>query len=43
MAARNATERAIEFVIAQWIVAGIDRDSHEDVMAVIGGEGDGLS
>ena len=35
----NATERAIRYVIAQWIAAGIDRDSHEDVMAVIGEEG----
>lgn len=32
----NATELAIRFVIAQWIAAGIDRDSHDDVLAVIG-------
>lgn len=35
----NATERAIRFVIAMWIAAGIDRDSDEEVLAVTGGRG----
>lgn len=33
----NATELAMRYVIAQWIAAGIDRDSHEEVMEVING------
>lgn len=33
----NETELAIRYVIAQWIAAGIDRDTHEDVMEVING------
>ncbi|WP_202844753.1 hypothetical protein [Luteimonas saliphila] len=33
----RATERAIQLVIAQWIVAGIDRDTDAEVMAVAGG------
>jgi len=32
----NATERAIEIVIAQWLAAGIDRDTDAEVMAVVG-------
>jgi len=35
----NATARAIQYVIAVWIAAGIDRDSDEDVLAVTGGRG----
>lgn len=34
---RNATERAIALVIAQWIAAGIDRDTDAEVLAVAGG------
>src|SRR5690606_5859354 len=35
----NATARAIQYVIAMWIAAGIDRDSNEEVLAVTGGRG----
>ena len=35
----NATARAIQYVIAVWIAAGIDRDSDEEVLAVTGGTG----
>lgn len=31
------TAWAIQFVIAQWIVAGIDLDTDEQVLAVSGG------
>lgn len=32
----NVTLRAMIYVRLQWIVAGIDRDSDEDVMEVVG-------
>ena len=32
----DLTAWAIEYVRLQWIAAGIDADSHEDVMAVVG-------
>ena len=31
----DLTALAIEFVRLQWIAAGIDTDTHEDVMAVV--------
>lgn len=34
----NPTARAIQYVIAQWIVSGIDRDTDAEVLAVAGGE-----
>lgn len=33
------TAWAIQYVIAMWIAAGIDRDSDEEVLAVTGGRG----
>lgn len=35
--AANPTARAMKHVIAQWIAAGIDRDSDDEVLAVTGG------
>lgn len=32
----DPTARAIAYVIAQWIAAGIDRDSEEEVLRVMG-------